>query len=161
MSTKETLREHPLDSLDDDIRLHIEIETQDNIARGMAPEEAHYAAMRKFGNVDRIKEDAREVWSFVWLEQLLQDIRYGLRILRKNPGFTAIAVLTLALGIGANTAIFTVAYATLLAPLPYPHADPVVNVWSKVQGHRNPVSVGDFTDWKRQITTFEDLNAWS
>ena len=92
---------------------------------------------------------------------LIQDIRYAIRQLRKSPGFTTTAIFTLALGIGANTAIFTAVYATLLAPLPYPEPDQLVMVWSKIQTFHNSASAGDFTDWKNQNTSFQDLNAWS
>ena len=92
---------------------------------------------------------------------LMQNFRYGLRLLRRSPGFTAVAVATLAIGIGANTAIFSVIYAVLLAPMPYPNPDQLVMVWSKVQGGNNSVSTADYLDWKRQNTTFQDLIAWT
>src|SRR5579862_9908463 len=95
------------------------------------------------------------------MQSILRNLQYAMRQLRKSPVFTATAILTLALGIGANTAIFTVVYATLLAPMPYPEPDQLVMVWSKVQGDRNGISAGDFTDWKNQNTVFQDLNAWS
>jgi putative ABC transport system permease protein len=95
------------------------------------------------------------------MKTLQQNVRYSFRLLRKNPGFTLIAAITLALGIGANTAIFSVIYAVLLAPMPYPNPDQLVMVWSRIQGNRNVVSAGDYLDWKRQNKAFQDINAWS
>ena len=95
------------------------------------------------------------------MQTILRNLQYAIRQLIKSPVFTLTAALTLALGIGANTAIFTVVYATLLAPMPYPEPDQLVMVWSKIQGNRNGISAGDFTDWKNQSTVFQDLNAWT
>jgi putative ABC transport system permease protein len=95
------------------------------------------------------------------MNSLWQNVRYALRNLAKNPGFAAIVVLTLALGIGANTAIFSVVYGALLAPLPFPEPDQLVMVWSRVNGHSNVVSAGDYFDWRRQNTAFQNLAAWS
>jgi putative ABC transport system permease protein len=153
-------RKRTIEDLDQDIHDHIERETQDNIERGLPPEEARYAALRKFGNVTRVKEDAREVWSVIWLERLLQDVRYALRALRRSPGFTAVAVLTLALGIGATTAIFSVINATLLQPLPFPHPDRLVLIWeTSGKGHDNwsSVSAPNFWDFERQSKSFEGM----
>jgi putative ABC transport system permease protein len=91
----------------------------------------------------------------------LRDARFGLRLLRKTPGFTSVAVLALALGIAANTAIFSVVYATLLAPLPYPEPDQLVMVWSRIQGFRNVSAAGTFVEWKRQSSSFQQLCAWT
>ncbi|MFZ0787820.1 MAG: ABC transporter permease, partial [Candidatus Acidiferrales bacterium] len=145
------------EELESHLRMHIE----DNVRAGMAPEDARRHAIITLGGVEQTKENCRDRRGLPWVETLLQNVRFGLRMLRKNPGFTAVAILTLALGIGATTAIFTAAYATLLAPLPYPQSDRLVNVWSNLQGHRTWVSAGDFIDWKRQSTAFEDLNAGS
>jgi predicted permease len=153
-------RKRMLHELDEDIREHIARETQDNIERGMTPDEARHAAMRKFGNVTMVKEETREVWNFVWLEQLLADIRFGLRMLRKNPGFTAVAILTLALGIGTNAAVFSVVYAVLLRPLPYREPSRLVVL------HETTPKVGDvsvsfpnFLDWRAASHSFSQMAA--
>jgi putative ABC transport system permease protein len=153
-----------MEDLDEDIREHIERETQHNIERGMTSEEARYAAMRKFGNVMRVKEEVRQVWSFVWLEQLLQDLRYGARMLQKSPGFTAVAVLTLALGIGANTTIFSLVNGILLRKPPVRDPDRVIIVSNKWAGNggkwdRLPASAPDFLDWRTQATAFTGMVA--
>ena len=153
-------RKRMLKELDEDIREHIARETQDNIERGMSTEDARHAAIRKFGNVTQVMEETREVWSVVWLNQLLADIRFGLRMLRKNPGFTAVAVLTLALGIGANAAVFSVVYAVLLRPLPYkdPSSLIVLNETTPMVGTVS-VSYPNFLDWRNQSHTFSEMAA--
>ena len=157
-------RKRMIENLDQDIRDHIEQETQDNIDRGMSPEEARYAALRKFGNVTRVKEETWEVWSLGSLEQLWQDVRYGLRMVAKSPGFTAVAVLTLALGIGGNTAIFSAVYAVLLKPLPFKDPGRLVFVEKKNPPRgwvRNPISPVEILAWRGESGAFEDLAAYT
>ncbi len=154
-------RKRRRDDLDQDIRNHIECETQDNIDRGMSAEEAHYAAMRKFGNVRRVREDTHAVWTMRWLEELAQDLCFGLRMLRKSPGFTVVAILTLALGVGANTAIFSLVDAVLFRELPY--RDPSRLVWATNflpnQG-RNFVFQNIYAGWRDQSHVFENIAAY-
>ena len=97
------------------------------------------------------------------METIWRNLRFGLRMVRRSPAFFSITILVLALGIGGTTAIFSVVYGTLLAPMPYPHPDQIVVVWSKINGKRNGVSAGDFLDWKEQSTAFQAMRGlfWS
>lgn len=149
--------------LDEELQFHLEMQTRKNLARGLSAEEARREARFQFGGVEPTKEECRDARGINFFETLWRDSRYAVRSFRRTPGFTAVALLALMLGVGANTAIFSVVYAVLLAPLPYPNPDQLVMVWSKIagNGNRNAVSAGDYLDWKRQNTVFQDMGAWS
>ena len=148
------------EELDEEIRAHLELEIEQNVEAGMSPEQARTAALRAFGNVALTKEDSRTVWGFRSLEMLWQDFRFGLRMLAKKPGFTAVAVIALALGIGANSAIFSVVHTVLLRPLPYRDADRIVMVWEDGTAHGFPINVtsaANYIDWRDQNQVFETM----
>ncbi len=154
-------RQRQLDAeMDEEMRSHIELRTQANIEAGMNPKEARFAALRQFGWTESIKEECRDQRGVRWLDTLFQDIRYGARQLRKNPGFTAVAVLTLALGICAVTTQFSLFHGLLLRGLPFPEPDRLVSM-----GVRDPsqqpaeLSLSDFLEWQRQQQSCEGLAA--
>src|SRR5262249_50456014 len=136
----------------DELQFHIDTRVEENIRRGMSPDEAQRDAERRFGNLTRIREQGYDVRGGRWLETFWQDLRYGARVLIKNPFFTLVAVLTLALGIGANTAIFSVVNALLLWPLPYTEPDRLVQIWQNYQPTipKLGVSGGGFQVWRGQ-----------
>ncbi|HXW90003.1 MAG TPA: ABC transporter permease [Terriglobales bacterium] len=149
--------------LDAELRFHLEQQIADYIATGMKPEEAGRRVRLEFGGLDHMKEECRDVGSARFVETLFQDMRYGFRQLGRSPGFTVVAILTLALGIGANTVIFSAVNGVLLRPLPYPNSNRLAQVWS-TNPHTNRwgdwVSYPDFFDWRAQNKVFEDLVAY-
>lgn len=152
---------HQLDAdMDEEMRSHIELRTQANIQAGLTPEEARFAALRQFGWAESIKEECRDQRGVRWLETLFQDLRYGARQLRKNPGFTAMAVLTLALGICAVTTQFSLFHGLLLRGLPFPEPDRLVSIGVQ-DPSRQPVelSLSDFHEWQQQQQSSEGLAA--
>lgn len=132
----------------EEMRFHLEQRTADKIDDGLSPDEARYAALRQFGNVASIQEQAREGQGWVWLEQLGQDLRYALRQLRRSPGFAAVAILSLAVAIGANTAIFSLYHEVLVKPLPVAHPEQLVHFrWiAPVAGFKHPHPVSGWSD---------------
>jgi putative ABC transport system permease protein len=155
-------RPKPVDDLEEEIRAHLEMEEQNNLESGMALNEAHYAALRQFGNVTLVQETCREMWGWDSIETLWQDLRYGLRMLAKNPGFAAVAVLTLGLGIGANTAIFSVVDAVLLRPLPFHNPANLVQLFETERAPGNyPLTGADYLDWQAQTQTLEGTSLFS
>jgi predicted permease len=150
----------------DEMRQHLESRTQEKITDGLSPDEARYAAQREFGGVAQVQEQCRDERRFIWLEQSAQDLRYAFRQLRRNPGFAATAIATLALGIGLNTAIFSVAYGVLWRPLPYPDSDRLIIIQSSQQTEKGPKT---FATWspasyemlRPRVTALDDLAAYS
>ena len=148
---------------DEEMRQHLDLKVQENIARGMSREEALRRARADFGNPVLAKEHTRQSWGFPFLESSMQDLRYGLRQLRKSPGFTAIAAFTLALGVGATTTVFSVVNAVLLRPLPYQDPQRLVFLWEPDPHIPNvPLEAwgplnAEFYDWQRQSHSFSQL----
>lgn len=146
--------------LSEEIREHLEEKILELVAGGMPRKEAVGAARREFGNVTLVEQDSHEVWRRPCVENHLADIRYGLRALRKSPGFTSIVVLTLALGIGTTTTVFSVVKAVILNPLPYQNAERLAVLWTdnaKQNLHEERTSYPNYEDWRKQATTFADM----
>src|SRR6202171_5580190 len=151
-------REH---ELEEELRGHLDALTEENIRRGMTPEEARYAARREFGGIEQTKERYREQRGLPFLDTLLQDLRFALRLLAKSPGFALVVVLTLSVGVGATSAVFSVVDRLLFRSLPYPQDDRLVSFGDKAPCEANEFVLGpDYVDWRRQQTPFESVTSF-
>jgi predicted permease len=147
--------------LRDEMRLHLELRQQEHMDRSLSPEDALSTARRRFGNATWLREVSGDAWGWTWLDQFAQDLRYGARAMLRTPGFTAVAVIALALGIGASTAIFSVVNAVLLRPLAYKDSDRLVTI---LHSGSDPVAAANYIDWRDQSRSFEAMGAaqyWS
>jgi len=148
--------------LDKELRYHVERQTEENIAAGMNPREAREAASRMFGGVSQIEEECRDMRRTQHVENLLQDLRYAIRMLGKNPTFTVVIVLTLALSIGANSAVFSVIDGVLLKPLPYPQAERIARVFYRSTSYQKfPLNPWDFLDFRARNRSFESFAVYT
>src|SRR5215472_5615228 len=162
-------RNRNVNRLDDEIQFHLEQQIAENCAAGMSPHEARYAARRAFGNPTYLKEETRDTWGWVWLEQIVQDLRYGARALSKNPSFTVVAVLAVALGVGVNTGIFSVLNGVALKLLPVPRANQIVSVDQIFHGnfprieHGEPemFSYSEYKNYRANNQVFSGLLAYA
>ena len=144
----------------EEVRSHVEMETDALVERGMNPEAARTAAHRHFGTATAVTEHAHEAWTFVAFESLLNDVRYGFRAMRRSPAFSLVVILTFALGVGVNTAIFSVVNAVLIKPLPYPDSERLVHLREANAKSDFSVTWGNFNYWRDGNRSFEEMAAF-
>src|SRR5437879_5893613 len=153
-------RRRELQRLEAELRFHLKQQIAENIAQGMSPEEARYAARRAFGNPTLLREQARETWNWNTIETALRNVRISIRTLARTPGFAFVSILVIAIGIGANVALFTVVRSVLMKPLPFEDAERLVRLYEHSADDKfpyNEVAGGIFTEWKKQSHGFSDL----
>src|ERR1039458_1900037 len=146
--------------LAEEVRSHVQMETDALVERGMNPQAARTAARRHFGNATTVTEHAREAWTFTAFESLLNDVRYGFRAMRRSPAFSLVVILTFALGVGVNTAIFSVVNAVLIKPLPYPDSERLVRLGEANTKADFSVTWGNFNYWRDGNRSFEEMAAF-
>jgi hypothetical protein len=162
-SCRNVLGKQRLDQdLELEIRSYVDLTAEEKMRAGLSRDEAVMQAQREVGGLEQVKESVRDVRVGASMDRLLQDFRYGVRVLRKNPGFAAVAVLTLALGIGTTTAIFSLVDAVMFKPLPFPTADRLVRVQSLIigQSQGDVASYPDFRDWRARNKVFSGMAAF-